>query len=104
MAVAALKQILSWTVPVIQQRISLLTDRAAQLAAESGYIVQPPDRRLGHMIGIRLPGGLPGGLAATLAAARIYVSIRGDAIRVAPHLYNTPSDIDRLFEVLRRTR
>jgi len=26
--------------------------------------------------------------------------VRGDAIRVAPHVYNTIADIDRLLEVL----
>jgi selenocysteine lyase/cysteine desulfurase len=30
----------------------------------------------------------------------VYVSVRGDSIRVAPHLYNDTSDVDRLFSVL----
>jgi selenocysteine lyase/cysteine desulfurase len=52
------------------------------------------------MIGLRLPRGIPDGLIKKLAEAKIYVSLRGDAIRVAPHLYNSREDIDRLFEVL----
>jgi selenocysteine lyase/cysteine desulfurase len=55
------------------------------------------------MIGIRVAGGIPDGLASRLAAARIYVSIRGDSIRVAPHLHNTEADIDRLFAVLAKS-
>jgi cysteine desulfurase / selenocysteine lyase len=35
-----------------------------------------------------------------LRAAQIYVSLRENAIRVAPYLYNTPEDISRLIEVL----
>ena len=102
MAAAALKQILSWTVEHIQRSISQLTDRAAQLAAASGYMTQPATERLGHMIGIRPSGGIPEGLTARLSAARVYVSVRGDSIRVAPHLYNTEADIERLFSVLAR--
>jgi len=49
------------------------------------------------------PGTIPAGLSKALIDARVFVSIRGDSIRVAPHLYNEPKDIDRLFEVLRRT-
>ncbi len=52
------------------------------------------------MIGIRLPNGLPDQLSKRLASENIFVSIRGDSIRVAPHLYNDKADIDRLFEVL----
>lgn len=32
------------------------------------------------------------------------MSIRGDSIRVAPHLYNDLNDIERLFEVVRASR
>jgi len=28
------------------------------------------------------------------------VSVRGDNIRVSPHLYNTAADVDRLLEAL----
>jgi selenocysteine lyase/cysteine desulfurase len=35
-----------------------------------------------------------------LGEARIYASVRGNALRIAPHLYNNHADIDRLFDVL----
>jgi selenocysteine lyase/cysteine desulfurase len=28
--------------------------------------------------------------------------VRGESVRVSPHLYNTEEDVDRLFEVLER--
>jgi selenocysteine lyase/cysteine desulfurase len=52
------------------------------------------------MIGIQIPGGPPRDLPARLAAERIFVSVRGHAIRVSPHLYNTEEDIERLFAAL----
>jgi len=56
------------------------------------------------MIGIRHRAGIPAKLAVSLKEANVFVSIRGDSIRVAPHLYNDLSDIERLFEVLRASR
>jgi cysteine desulfurase / selenocysteine lyase len=35
-----------------------------------------------------------------LVAARIHVSLRENALRISPHLCNTPADISRLIEVL----
>jgi selenocysteine lyase/cysteine desulfurase len=101
MASAALKQLLSWGIPAIQQSLTILIDYVARRAMEAGFSVLPSEQRSKHMIGIRLPGGIPGTLRSTLAAQKVYVSIRGDSIRVAPHLYNDLADIDRLFEVLK---
>jgi selenocysteine lyase/cysteine desulfurase len=102
MATRALEQILAWGVTGIQQVLSTLTEKIAQLATEEGYSVLPPDQRCAHMIGIRPPAGIPAALPAALKQSRVFVSIRGDAIRIAPHLYNDLNDIDRLFEILRR--
>ena len=52
------------------------------------------------MLGVRLPGGTPPGLTERLAAERVYVSVRGDSIRVAPHLYNHERDVERFIGVL----
>ena len=40
-------------------------------------------------------------LQEKLRAAQIYVTLRGNALRVAPHFYNTLADIDRFLEVLK---
>ena len=100
MASAALRQILAWGAATIGQTLSSLTDEIAQRATYAGYEVLPYEQRCRHMIGIRLPGGIPAGLPAALVAAGVYVSVRGDFIRVAPHLYNDTSDIGRLLAVL----
>lgn len=101
MAKAALQQILAWEVNNIQEAISALTERVAEYAQGEGYAVLPLEERCGHMIGIRHPEGIPKELAGLLREARVFVSIRGDSIRIAPHLYNDENDIERLFEVLR---
>lgn len=37
---------------------------------------------------------------AQLREAKVFVSLREGALRIAPHLFNTPSDIDRLLQIL----
>jgi selenocysteine lyase/cysteine desulfurase len=99
-AAAALEQILSWGVERIAATLRGITDAIAERASSLGIRTAPDRCRAGHMIGLRKKGGWPSDLAARLAAARVYVSVRGDSIRVAPHLYNTEKDVDRLFSVL----
>ena len=100
MAAAALQQILDWGVASIEQSISHLTEEIAQRAVAAGYVVAPAEQRSKHMLGIRFRDGLPAKLPAVLSAAKVYVSIRGDSVRISPHLYNTSADIDRLFAAI----
>jgi selenocysteine lyase/cysteine desulfurase len=102
MAIAALQQVLAWGVERIQRTLSLLTEKVAQFAADIDYAVLPPEQRSAHMIGIRHARGIPVGLPQLLHDANVFVSVRGDSIRIAPHLYNDAGDIERLFAVLRK--
>jgi selenocysteine lyase/cysteine desulfurase len=54
------------------------------------------------MIGLKLGSAAPADLAARLAIENVFVSVRGESVRVSPHLYNTETDVDRLFDVLQR--
>lgn len=102
MAIAALSQILDWGVENIQLSLSVLTNMVEREAVKLGCTTLPASSRVGHMIGIRIPGGIPAQLSTRLKEANIYVSFRGDSIRVAPHLYNDESDIDRFFGILQK--
>ena len=100
MAVAALGQLLEWGVDSIQETVRELTRRAARGAQALGLEVPAEAYRAGHLLGLRRPGGYPADVPAKLAARQVYVSVRGDNLRVSPHLYNTPADVDRLLEAL----
>jgi len=101
MAIAALKQILDWGVENIQLSLSRLTNMVEREAVKLGCITLPASSRVGHMIGIRILDGIPKHLSNRLKEANIYVSFRGDSIRIAPHLYNDESDIDSFFAILK---
>ncbi len=98
MVAAALEQLLDWGVNNIAQTLAATTSQIEARVMELGFEVAGP--RLGHMMGLRAPGGLPQDLSKTLQEQGVYVSVRGDAIRVSPHLYTTPSDVDRLGSAL----
>lgn len=100
-AMEAIKQLLIWGVPEIQETLRAMTDDIAAKAAKMGLSSIPSKLRAGHFLGLRFPDGIPGGLADRLAAERVYVSVRGDSMRVTPHVYNAQSDIEKLFHVLR---
>lgn len=102
MAIAALEQILEWKVENIARTISVLTEQIASRAAELGLSVAPQDDRINHLIGVRFPRGVPAALNEKLTAANVFVSIRGDAVRIAPHLYNDRADVDKLMRVLEK--
>ena len=100
MATAALEQIVEWTVPAIAETVGALTSYLANGAGRLGIETAPERCRGPHMIGLRFPGGLPAGVAERLAEQRVFVSLRGDSLRVSPHVYNTTADCDRLLEAL----
>jgi selenocysteine lyase/cysteine desulfurase len=99
-AESSLRQILEWGVKNIAETLGLKTDKIATKAKELGYDLPPQSMRAPHMIGLSNPGGVSGDLAGKLSEKNIYVSVRGDAIRIAPHLYNSDEDLDRLFDAL----
>jgi selenocysteine lyase/cysteine desulfurase len=97
MAIAAMEQIVAWGVPNIAETIAVLTERIGDLAGERSLTAIPASQRAPHLTGVRLPGGEPAGLTRRLAEDRVFVSVRGDSIRIGPHLYNSTDDVDRLF-------
>jgi len=96
----ALRRILAWGVPAIAETLGACTGAIGERAAGLGLEVAPDAHRAPHLIGLRHPEGFPADLPSRLAEANVFASARGDSIRIAPHLYNTEGDVERLFEVL----
>jgi selenocysteine lyase/cysteine desulfurase len=102
MATAALTQLLEWGIPDIAAAIATITAAVEKEAEARELRPIPRAERAPHLIGVRAPSGLPDGLSTRLAEQGVFVSVRGDSIRVAPHLYSDESDVDRLFTTLDR--
>ena len=102
MVTAALEQILKWDVKRVQHSLALKTAELAHRLTQLGLRVIPEDNRAGHILGVRFPAGrtMPADIDQQLARADVYVSLRGNAMRISPHLYNTDKDIDALVDIL----
>jgi selenocysteine lyase/cysteine desulfurase len=100
MANEALRQILHWGVENVSATIGVLTALVEREAKDRGVEAIPAKMRARHMIGLKHGSGSPEDLAAQLAAQNVFVSVRGETVRVSPHLYNTEEDINRLFAAL----
>jgi selenocysteine lyase/cysteine desulfurase len=102
MMAAALDEILDWGVEDIQEYASRLTAGIASGARDLGFGVEEAPWRAGHLVGLHPPDGADiRRLAGGLAARRVAVSLRGDVLRVAPHLYNDAEDVQALLDALR---
>ena len=101
-AAAAMRQILDWGVENIAMTLQAKTDAIADRAKEIGVVVAPRHTRSPHLIGISKPGGFRKELPNLLAQEKVFVSVRGESIRIAPHLYTADEEIERLFSALRK--
>lgn len=101
-AKASLEYLLGLGPQRIYATLKARNDRIAERArAELGLDTVPADRRAGHYLGLRFGDAVPAELPSKLAAQKVFVSVRGKAMRVTPHVYNTDADIERLFAVLK---
>ncbi|MEN0007041.1 MAG: aminotransferase class V-fold PLP-dependent enzyme [Bacteroidota bacterium] len=102
----ALKMLLEWGVPAIQAYAKNLSAPALEQLRVWGAMAEQEADRCGHLFGVRLGGAFHAEkLKAALEQHQVLVSFRGDAIRIAPNMYNTAEDFDKLlhcFEVARR--
>ena len=99
MAVAALETVTAWSVPRIAAAVSQLTDAIAE-RTEGVAPAREAGPRAGHIIGLRLPDGAAARVAQRLADEQVHVSVRGDNLRVSPHVYNTTDDVERFLRAL----
>jgi selenocysteine lyase/cysteine desulfurase len=97
---ACLQQILDWGVGEISATLAEKTRSIAAAVASLDMHDATPDRAP-HYLCLTLPEGSPGDLVKRLAARQIYVSQRGDRMRVTPHLYNDEADIIRFADALK---
>ncbi len=100
----ALQHLIEWQVERIQQYCARLTEPAIEAFRTMGCVVEDAHWRGAHLFGIRLPKSLDiSRLQDELRAARVIVSVRGDALRVSPNVYNDQEDIDQLVSCVAKS-
>ncbi|MEO1099213.1 MAG: aminotransferase class V-fold PLP-dependent enzyme [Bacteroidota bacterium] len=101
MLLKAIEQINAWSPAEIQNYCADITKNELNTLEQRGFSIESPEWRGSHLFGIRLPENVEiSQLKSKLAEEQINVSVRGDAVRVAPHLYNSRQDMQKLTDVL----
>lgn len=92
--------------PAVEQRVLGLTAQVSAGLERLGYPVVTP-QGAGERSGIvcfkshpQRPTLSPPHIVNALAARNIHTAARSDVVRVSPHFYNTPEEIDLLLNVL----
>lgn len=101
MAIQALNQLLDWGVDSIQEYCRQLTAEAIPQWESAGFGIDDPENRAEHLFGLQLPPGKdPESLQHQLRKQNIYVSVRGNFVRISPNVYNDSADIQALTHAL----
>ena len=100
-ALAALQMLAEWDISRISEILASTNHRIAAILERHGFETTPADIRAPHFQGAHLPATDPRSLAARLIENGVYASVRGEYLRVAPHLYTDEEDLARFDEVLR---
>ncbi len=99
----ALEQLLEWTPEAIQYYCGTLWQKIKDELIEAGFGMEDDLHRGNHLVGIRLKAGAKETSVKQLFEEnKVFVSLRGDYIRVAPHVYNTQEDFEKLLSLLKK--
>ena len=97
----AIEQIVEWGPENIQNYCKKLTSNVVNSLNELGCIIEEEEYRVSHLFGIRLSEDFDFEvLKKQFAKSKVHVSMRGDSIRIAPNVYNTPEDMERLLKCI----
>jgi len=99
---ASLELLLSVGIDRIWERVRRLTERIFEKARECGFELVSsdlPEERSG-IVTFRVPGVDNGALWKAMMERKAVCSHRAGGIRLSPHFYNTPEEVDKIFEAL----
>lgn len=101
----ALEQLLAWGTENVQAFAKNLGKEVlAQLRSE-GLFIADDSHRAGHLFGISLNDQINlTRFKQCLHEKKVFVSFRGNSIRVSPHVYNRDVDFERLYDVFQAAK
>jgi selenocysteine lyase/cysteine desulfurase len=80
-----------------------MTNQIVASLEGTGLVAWPAANRAPHYLCLRLEGSVPEGFVESLANEHVYISLRGTSLRITPHVYNSPEDVERLVNVLQKS-
>jgi len=99
----ALNQLLNWGLQNIQDYCSALLDPVIHFLKEHDFFFEDEQWRAAHLLGFYLPKSYnTNKLLMDLQKEKIFLSMRGESIRISPNVYNTQEDMEMLIQTLRQ--
>jgi selenocysteine lyase/cysteine desulfurase len=103
MLLKSVEQLNKWKPENIQEYCKAISATSIEKLRAKEFLIEDEAYRGSHLFGIRLPQSVElDKLKASLLKHKVYVSFRGTAVRVAPNVYNTEKDFQKLVKVLSR--
>lgn len=103
MLIRSIEQLLEWQPKRIQEYCKEISKEAIDELQNLGCFIEKEEYRSAHLFGIYLPKTIDlVVLKKHFEAQQVFVSFRGDAIRVSPHLYNTKEDFKKLVSCFKK--
>ena len=101
MQIAALKGVLQWESNRIQEHCKTISSETVKKLRKKGCYIGEDEQRVHHLFGIELPKGTDLSLVKSeLSRHKVFISYRGNYMRISSHLYNTEADFDKLYTIL----
>ncbi|MFK8006270.1 MAG: aminotransferase class V-fold PLP-dependent enzyme [Saprospiraceae bacterium] len=101
----SLEQILEWGVENIQSYCKTISQKPIESLLEMGCQMEEASFRAPHLFGVRLSSNMNmERLKIHLEENKVKVSQRGNAIRIAPHVYNTSEDFEKLVHCFKSSQ
>ncbi len=98
---AACKLLIEWQPARVREYLLKIERNSVERMRSLGFEVADEGERAANLFGVKLPAGLdPEVCRSQLAKRKIYVSVRGSAVRVSPHVYNDEGDLELLADAL----
>lgn len=99
---AGMEQILEWGVENIQSYCRILHEKLISELADTPYIVPNISQSSSHLTSIRITSDMDmEKIKQTLTDNNVFVSYRGDAMRVSFYVFNTEAEVKRMASILK---
>jgi len=103
---ASVEMLLEIGIPTIAERVTELTDYLCERVAGIGlevYSSRRPEDKSG-IVSLVAPGTDPIQLVRSFKKEGVVINQRAGRLRISPHFYNSHAEIDRLMDLLQKTR
>lgn len=98
---AACRLLIDWQPGRVRDYLLQIERRSVERLRALGFKVTGDSERCANLFGVKLPAGMdPEACRQHLMQQKIHVAVRGDTVRVSPHVYNDEQDLERLVTAL----